>query len=181
MSKSEISLLDEQLRNRAIGSLDISCGQAIDSTFAFADSVYLEARQLENYESSTTFTDSLLDLHKRYDLLRTMLWFESIDLRAKCKGSFHTVVYFYDYNTDDVTVRARQLFFARALAELKDKNPDSVLLIPIARNMGLESIRVASDDFGIKNSPVIIIDEKTIVYEISSFDEFEKLVLQSNN
>ena len=181
VAKSETSLLDEQLRNRAIGSLNVSCAEAIDSTFAFADSIYSEAQQLEQYGTSSTFTDSLISLHKRYDLLRTMLWFESIDLRGKCQGSFHTVVYFYDFDTDDVSVKAKQVFFSRALADLKNRNPGNVLLIPIARNLDLESVRVASDEFGVTTSPAIVIDEKTKVYEINSYDEFEKLVLQSNN
>ena len=181
VARSETSLLDEQLRNRAIGTLNLSCDDAINSTFSFADAVYYEARQLEQYESSSTFTDSLTALHKRYDLLRTMLWFEGVDLRTKCKGSFHTIVYLYDYDTDDVSIRAKQLFFSRILSDLKNNNPDSVLLIPIARNLGLESVRLASDKFEVKSSPVIIVDEKIKIYEIDSFDEFEKLVLQSNN
>jgi hypothetical protein len=178
---SETKLLDEQLRNRAIDTLNISCSAAIESTFQFADSIYDEARQLEEYDSSSTFTDTLLVLHRRYDLLRTMLWLESIDLRAECKGSFHTVVYLYDYNTDDVGVRSKQLFFSRALAELKIQNPDSVLLIPIARNLGIESVRIASDRYGVTTSPSILIDEKVLVTDIDSFDEFQKLVLHSNN
>jgi len=178
---SETHLLDQQLRNRAIETLNVSCQDAIDSTFNFADSIYNEAQQLEQYDTASTFTDSLLALHKRYDLLRTMLWFESIDLRNKCKGSFHTVVYLYDYNTDDVTIRSKQVFFARALLDLKSRNPDTVLLIPIAQNLDIQSVTLASERYGVTQSPSIIIDEKTIVTQIDSFDQFETLVLHSNN
>lgn len=178
---SETHLLDQQLRNRAIDTLNVSCQEAIESTFKFADSIYGEAQQLEQFDTASTFTDSLLALHKRYDLLRMMLWFESIDLKAKCKGSFHTVVYLYDYNSDDVTTRSKQVFFARALLDLKANNPDSVLLIPISRNLGIESVTIASQKYGVNQSPTILIDEKTIITQIDSFDQFETLVLHSNN
>ncbi len=47
VSGAEISLLDEQLRNRATTELNLSCDAAVDSIFQFADSIYNDASTLE--------------------------------------------------------------------------------------------------------------------------------------
>ena len=96
---SEINILDDQLRNKIIGDFDIDCDIAVQSNFDFADKIYSEALKLEKYDSASKTSDgSFFILHRRYDLLRVLLWTESIELRERCNEDFHTVVYLYDYN-----------------------------------------------------------------------------------
>ena len=78
---SEINILDEQVRNRIVEDFNVSCELAKESLFVFADDVYQEALQLEDYDSASKFTNSLFVLHKRYDLLRTILWAEAVKLK----------------------------------------------------------------------------------------------------
>ena len=174
---SETNLLDQELRTRASEHFNFSCEDSAESLFRFADLIYREARQLERYGQASKFSETIDLLHRRYDLLRTMLWIESIETKKKCGNVFHTVVYLYRYNAEDVDVKAKQVFFSRVLGDVKEANPQDILLIPIAEDTGLESVRAITQKFSIESYPVIIIDEKLLVYEIDDFGEFERLVL----
>ncbi len=176
---SEINTFDEQLRNRIGEKFDINCEESIESTFRFADRIYLEAQKLEKYDSSNKFKDTLKILHKKYDLLRLLLWTESIELKEKCNNSFHTVVYFFEYDTKSIDVKSKQTFYSRILIDIKEKYPQKVLLIPIASNLELESVNLSLKPFDIKSSPTILIDEKKLVDNIVTFEEIEKFILEN--
>lgn len=175
LMNSEINLLDDQIRGEFIGSSNISCELAKASTFSFADKIYEDAMQLEKYDSANKFNrENLRVIHKRYDLLRMMLWAESTSLKNKCRG-FHTLVYFFNYDPQDVDLRAKQAYYSRMLTDLKSKYPDEILLIPVAANMDLASVNIATESYKIE-SPAILIDEKNRVDEIITFEELEDLV-----
>lgn len=177
---SEISLLDEQLRIRAINDLNIGCNLAMESTFNFADKIYDEAVKLEEYDAASKFTNSLKDIHKRYDLLRMMLWVEASNLRNNCTDYFHTVVYFFDYDIQDFDKKAKQTAFSRLLTDLKAKYPNNILLIPIAANLNLASIDLVLDRYDVEERPSVVIDNEIVVRDIITFSELENLVFQSN-
>ncbi len=178
---SEINTLDEQLRNKIGENFDINCDESIESTFNFADRIYSEAQKLEKYDSSNKFKSTLKILHKKYDLLRLMLWTESIKLKEKCDNRFHTVIYFFEYNAESIDIKSKQSFYGRILIDLKEKYPEKVLLIPIASNLELESINLSLKSFNIKESPAILIDEKHLITDISTFEEIEKLILENSS
>jgi hypothetical protein len=180
---SEINVLDDEVRNRVIKDFDVRCNLAIESTFNFADKIYLEAAKMEQYDGAAKFSDSLDILHRRYDLLRTLLWTESIELKEKCSEmkDFHTVVYLYQYETDDVDIDSKQLYFSRLLFDLKLKYPDEIILIPIAADTNLESVNLITRNYGIFEYPTIIIDEEEIISEIVTLEEIENVVFQANN
>lgn len=176
---SEINLVDEQVRNSIIISMNLSCGDVIESTFDFADRIYREARQLEEYDVASKFTSFLTILHRRYDLLRMMLWTESIEVKKNCKNEFHTIIYLYNYDIDNINDKALQNSMSHLLLELKDKHPDEILLIPMAVNLGLDSINMVVNSYQIGEFPAIIIDEKEVVTELINVEELEKIVFNS--
>jgi hypothetical protein len=178
---SEINILDDDLRNRIVSDFNISCDLALKSTFDFADKIYLEAGKLEQYDAASKFGDGLLILHKRYDLLRTLLWTEAIDLRKKCENDFHTVVYLYKYESEEINIDSMQLYYSRLLLDLKQKYPQEIILIPIAANTGLASVDLILENYGISEFPVVIIDENKIIDELVTFEEIEKVVFEDNN
>ncbi len=179
-SRSEISLFDEQLRNKAISDFNVSCGLAINNTFAFADRIYLEALQLEKYDGASNLKGDLKTLHKRYDLLRFLLWDESVKLKEKCNGKFHTIVYLYDYDVSDAQLNAEQAFYAKALIEIKNKNPRNVLLIPIAANLDLEAINMVAEGYNISSMPALIIDEKKVKTGLFTVSDLESTIFEYN-
>jgi hypothetical protein len=180
LSNSEVNLLDEQLRGEISQKFDINCRIAVSNTFAFADRIYAESLSLEEYDTASKFQNQLKSLHKRYDILRTILWLQSIDLKKKCPGEFHTIVYLYEYNTDIVKTKALQIAISKQLEELKNKYPGDVLLIPIAGNMNVDSINLIKENENIHNLPVIIVDENTKISELLEMKELENVVFNYN-
>ena len=177
---SEVSLLDEQIRGRIVEDSNLSCEIAMGSTFAFADKIYEEALNLEKYDSSSKFNkDVLVVLHKRYDLLRAMLWDESIKLRKRC-SSFHTVVYFFEYAPENIELKGRQGFFSKLLLDVKNNHPGEILLIPIASNLDLASVQLAMENYGVEEMPSVLIDEKRVVSEIVTLEEMEGFIFSSS-
>lgn len=174
---SELNIIDQQLRNKVINELNISCDIAIESTFNFADEIYLEASKLESYDAASKFSETLTLLHKRYDLLRALVWTEAIGLRENCGSDFHTVVYLYDYAADDVEINAKQRFYSIMLLELKEAHPDEILLIPIAGDADLESLNLLMRNYGIEELPSIIINEETIITNTNTtLEELEDII-----
>ena len=82
----------------------VSCEDLKNASINFADKIYEEAKELERFESSNKLTDSLKIIHGKYDLLRTLLWMNVIDIKENC-GEIDTVVYLYEYNSDDLQIR----------------------------------------------------------------------------
>lgn len=174
--KSEVNILDEQLRNRLFDNFNVDCDVAIQSTFSFADSIYKEASDLDDYSKANILESDLKLLQRRYDLLRMMLWSESIDLKDRCGGKFHTLVYLYEFKPEDSQIKAKEEVMSRLTLDLKEKRGHDVLLIPIATDTDLSSVGVAVSNFEIQKMPVIIIDEKTVVSDLLSLEELESLI-----
>lgn len=178
--KSEISLLDEQTRENLFGVFDVRCNITESNLFSFADRIYEESKKLEKYDSISKFSDSLRVVHKRYDLLRVMLWTEAIELKKTCKSNFHTVVYFFDYGNADIETSAKQLTYSKLLAELKSKYGNSVLLIPIAANLNLSSVDIIMSSYNVSSRPFILIDENISFSGLPTFSELENSISKHN-
>jgi len=177
--RSEINLLDEQVRSKVITNNNISCDIAKESIFAFADKIYIEAFKLEKYDASNKFIDDLKEIHKRYDLLRMILWDEATIIKNNCDSNFHTIVYFFDYNVEDINIKSQQTAISRLITDMKNKNPDEILVIPIAANLDLESVKLTLRNYNITEKPAILIDEGESINHVPSFTEFENAIFQT--
>lgn len=173
---SEINLLDEQIRSRAIENLKINCEISKSNMIAFADKIYEEAILLEEYDQSAKFSDNLKILHKRYDLLRVLLWLESVQFKEKCEDEIHNVVYIFEYNTEDLTQKATQASISRLLSDIKQKHGNKIILIPIAGNLDISSVNTILEKYKINSLPAIIIDEEKIIYGLPTFEELENKI-----
>lgn len=178
---SEINLIDEQIKSSTLQELNLDCNSSKESTFAFADRIYEEALRLEEYDSSNKLKNTLTTFHRRYDLLRALLWTESAKIRKSCPNQFHTIIYLYNYDTDGIKTKAEQLTMDRLLLDFKYNFPEKVLLIPMASNLNIESINLIMKKYNITESPAIIIDDSKVIREIPTLKELEKIVFDSNN
>ena len=134
---SEVNLLDVQIQTEILNLDYADCQEIVEKNIEFADKVYNDAKVLERYEGASRFKDLLVQQHKRYDLLRTLLWINSIKIKEKCGNSLHTLVYLYDYQIDDLQEKSKQEVFSRFLEELKRDSGDTIILIPIAKNLNI--------------------------------------------
>lgn len=177
--QSEINVLDSQLIGKVNENFDIECKIAKEKIFQLADEIYEEARLLEQYDASSQLTEILQTVHKRYDLLRIMLWAEGNKVKEKCKGDFHIIAYFYQYNEPPINIKSQQVAFARYLEDIKEQQGENLLLLPIAGDLGLSSVEVVKKNFKITRYPAIILDEKT---RIDNLEDLKKInILLSSN
>ena len=174
---SEINLVDVRLQSEIYASGDFDCESAVKENTKFADKIFEEAKVLSRYEEASRLkTEDLAIWHKKYDLLRTTLFLNSLKIKEKCESSYSNVVYFYNYANPSLDTRAKQNVFSRILGELKKKKGDEILLIPIAGNNNVTAVNLLLDKYDIdeEDLPVIVIDEKIKLRELETVKEIEK-------
>jgi len=171
---SEILLMDAFAIGKLPSSLgDSSCEVLLDANKEFADRIFMEAQILERYESSGKLTDTLKLTHKRYDLLRTLLWINLMDIPSKCKNDVSVVVYLYEYDTPDLTKRATNVVWSRVLSDLKNEVGGDIVLVPIAADSGLTSLNSLIYDMNVTSYPSLVIDNKYVISDLKSVEELK--------
>ena len=167
--------MDIKIQTEILNLKDINCEETIKKNIEFANKVYDEAKILDQYEGASRIKNTLFQYHKKYDLLRALLWLNSIKIKERCWGDFHTIVYLYDYQSEDLEQKSKQAVFSNFLADLKDEFGDNIILIPIAKNLGISSLDLLIKDYGI-NETSIILDEKVVVSNPSNLYEIENRI-----
>lgn len=176
---SELNILDEQIRQRVISDNNVSCELGKESLFSFADKIYDDAIELEEIDGTGRIGD-LTVLHKRYDLLRTLLLLEAEKLKQRCAQDFHILTYLYYYNTDDVQTSSKQNYFSRLVFDFKSDNPEKVILIPIAIDTGVASVDLLVDSLNSNKYPAIIVNKNLVITDTISLEELEELVFNKS-
>jgi len=170
--KSEINLVDGLATTLVIKDSNISCELLKKNNVEFADQVYEEALLLEALEDSESLTSSTELLGKKYDLLRTLLWRSNLESIRKC-DNFQLVVYLYESGSEDLEKKALQNVWSRALSEVKQANPQMILL-PIAADRNLTSLNFLLEEFQVRQLPAIVVDNTHVIYTIETADKFEE-------
>ncbi len=171
-TKSEILFMDLFALNERINSEN--CDVLINSTIQLANNIYEEAYLLEKYEEAGKVTEGLKLAHRKYDMLRTFLWMNTMEISEKCKREFFTVIYLYEYDPKDLVKKATQNVWEKILFDLKQEKGNEIILIPIAVNSDLVSLDSLLEKFEIQNYPVVIIHEKYIIEELNSVDDLKE-------
>lgn len=169
--QSQNSLMDILALNNFANLNNISCDALISSNIDFANRIYEEAKLLERYEGSGKITDNMELQHKRYDIMRTFLWINTIKTNEICENEVHTVVYLYNYDSGDLTEKAVNSVWSKILGDLKEKYGGEIILIPIAVDSDVASLNSILGNFEISKYPALIIDNKYVIEELSSVEE----------
>lgn len=173
---SEIFLMDSFALSKltdVIGTGLVSCDVLVDANIEFADKIYREAYILEKYEESGKLSEALKILHRKYDLLRTLLWINLMDIPDKCKEDVSVVVYLYEYETEDLTKKATNRVWSKILFDLKQEMGNKIILIPIAVDGDLTSLNSLVLKYNISEYPVVIISEH-VISEINFVDDLKE-------
>jgi len=172
---SEIFLMDSFALSKLtdMGTGSVKCDVLLDANIEFADKIYEEAYILEKYEESGKLSEALKILHRKYDLLRTLLWINLIDIPDKCKENVSMVIYLYEYETEDLTKKATNRVWSKILFDLKQEMGSKIILIPIAADSDLTSLNSLISKYDISEYPVVIIDEEHIISNIDSTEDLE--------
>ena len=174
--QSEVSLIDILALDNLIDSSSLNCEDLKRANIALLDRVYEEAVLLDQYESAGRITEGITSLHKKYDVLRGYLWINSIQIKRKCVGDFNTLVYFYNYEEEDLTKKAEQNVWSKILWEIKQERGSNVILIPIAADTGLESINSMLNAYGVEEFPAVVVNEGVVLDELVEKEELIALL-----
>ena len=174
--ESEFQLMDTFIFSEVVDSENISCEKLIESNFQFADSIYEKAKIIEVYEASGRITQLTELAHKRYDLLRSFLWINSLKIKEKCNHDKDIIAYFYSYNTEDLAKQATQNVWSKILFELKKEKGDDIILLPIAGDNNITSLKPMFDKFDIDTLPALVINEEKVIKELSSVQDIREVI-----
>ncbi|MFH1787427.1 MAG: hypothetical protein ABH811_01405 [archaeon] len=172
--ESEMELLDQRIQGDAFDLVDLDCDSLAQSNIDFANRIFEKALIIDKYEKASRINDNIISLHKKYDLLRTLLWMNSIGIKEKCESDYHNLVYFYKYNDPSIEQKAKQRFFSNLLVQIKEEKGGEILLIPIAADNELSSIDLLLEKYQIKELPTIIIDEQFKIINVESKEDIER-------
>lgn len=172
-AQSEVSLIDSISLTKFLEIDSKNCEQVALSQKEFANRIYKEALVLEDYESAGKITEELKVAHKKYDLMRTILWMNILETEESCSERVDAIVYLYEYETDEINKKASQSVWSRILFEIKQKKQDNLILIPIAANNNLSSLDLMLKKFNISELPALVINNKDVIYELTSSETLE--------
>ena len=174
-TEAELNLLDIRIIPELIKN-DISCTQAVQANIDFGDKIYNDAKILQNYEDAERISDNIKVQHYKYDLMRELFLINSIKIKEQCSAPFHTIVYFYQYESPSIETKAKQQVFSNILSELKEKQGSNIMLIPIAGDIPFSSIKILTSNYNITQLPAILIDERTIITQIETVEQIEAVL-----
>ena len=175
----EVETFDLRLQNYFYQIMNqSSCDAAIKQNLIFADSVYLEGLKIEKYEEAGQLLDNIEREKKRYVLLKTELWLNSMILKQKCGAPFDTLVYVYANKADDPALLAQQKIISNILQDIKGDRGNRVILLPIAGDLGLGSVDLQMNIHNVKSLPSIIINEDIVLEGVRSKKEIESYLLK---
>ena len=173
--KSEISLTDAMATATLTEGFDFDCETIKKSNIDFANRVYEEAIILEEYEDAGLLTENLMFLHKKYDLLRTLIWTSNQNSFDRC-DNYDLLIYLYEVETEDTVKQATQNVWSKILYDVKINHKDDILLLPIAADQNLTSLDLLISQYDVKEFPALIINNDNVLYEIDSVSGVESLL-----
>lgn len=172
--QSEISLSDATATSRLIENKNLDCELIKESNIQVANRIYEEAKLLELYEDAGKLTDTMKLLHKKYDLLRALLWTSNQESLERCEN-YNLIVYLYEYGTEDTSKKALQNVWSKILVDIRTQSYD-VLLLPIAANQNLTSVEYTVADYNITQLPALVINNDEVLYELKDANAVLKLL-----
>ncbi len=174
---AEMELLDQMAQRDSFEVLDLDCTSLTEENTKFGDKIFEEALLIQRYEDANRLSEEITSQHKRFDLLRTIFWINSIKIKQKCNPSYHTVVYLYKYNNPSLEEASKQRFFSNLLRDIKESNGGKMMLIPIAADNDIPSMNLLLKKYNITELPVILIDENIKIIDVKDRDDIEKYLV----
>jgi phosphomevalonate kinase len=160
----EVQALDLKLQNYYYQIMDkSSCDAAIEQNFKFADDLYTNGLALGKAEETNQITNRLLSEKKRYVLLKTELWLNTVLLKNKCEAKFDTIVYIYSGDPANSAKVAEQKVISNILKDIKEEKGNKVVLLPIAGDLKLQAVELQKRVYNITSLPSLIINEQIVL------------------
>jgi len=170
--KAETNRLDLNTQISMFNKLN--CDTIRSETIKLADDTYFDAIELENMEESEVYNDKLYEIHRKYDLTRTIIW-KITDDQSHCFKDYNIIVYLYKYLDPSYENEVKQDYFASLTSEIKSNN-NNTILIPIAYDTDINSLKLMLAILEIDEETQLIINNKHFVSELISKDDLLNLI-----
>ncbi|MBW6442225.1 hypothetical protein K0A97_00375 [Patescibacteria group bacterium] len=151
----------------------INCEILINVNVEFADKIYSEALLLEKYDESQQLAKTLDLMHMKYDLLRTLLWINTLKIPQECTREKSVLIYLFERKSEDLTKKATNTVWSRILFDLKQEMGNELILIPIGVDSDITSLNTMLSRFEISEYPALVINEEEVLTEIQSVEELK--------
>lgn len=171
---TEMKILDQITQMNSMEIFELDCDILLEENILFGNQIFEEALKIQKYEEANIFSEEIVAQHKRFDLLRSLFWVNSVKIKDKCNLNYHNIVYFYKYNEPTFEQKSKQNTISNLLWELKNEFGDEIMLIPIAADNNLPSVNLLVNKYNLEEFPAIIIDEKIIITELDDLGEIKK-------
>ncbi|MEK6909978.1 MAG: hypothetical protein AABW61_02785 [Candidatus Aenigmatarchaeota archaeon] len=177
LSEADINSYDARLLNSYLQRFGKEyCDIALEQNLAYNDKIYEDGRKIEDKINANIFTPEIEQEWRRYTLLQTQFWLNSVELKEKCGFDYHTVVHVFRQknttNAEDINNKVQ----ASILLDLKDKCGKKMMLIPITIDTNLIVVEAVAKQFGISDYPAVIVDESFVFQGVTVKDKLNELL-----
>jgi hypothetical protein len=152
-----------------------SCDKALDINLRFNERIYKEGEQIEEAFKANRFTPELEQEWRKYILLQTQFWFNSIELKKNCNFNYSNVVHLFKLKTEDIKERAVNKLQSEIMLSLKQKCGNKIMLIPLTTDNNLSVVDAIIAKYNITKLPAIIINEEKIFQGLTSLEKINQI------
>lgn len=177
LSESEINWNDAQLLHTYLEKLGKEkCDLAFQQNLEYNNKIYKKGLEIEKVMKANVFTPEVKQEWKRYVLLQTQFWFNSMELKNKCNLQYQNAVYLYRLENLSRDEAINNKVQSSALLELKERCGNKIMLIPLTTDLDLVSVETIVKQYDIEQFPAVIIDEKHVFQGLTTLEELMKVV-----
>jgi len=177
LSEADINSYDARLLNSYLQRFGKEyCDIALDQNLAYNDKIYEDGRKIEDKINANIFTPEIEQEWRRYTLLQTQFWLNSVELKEKCGFDYHTVVHLFRQKNTTTSEDINNKVQASVLLDLKDKCGKKMMLIPITVDTNLIVVEAITKQFDVSEYPAVIVDESFVFQGVTTKDKLNELV-----
>lgn len=177
VSESEIDWNDAQLLHTYLGKLGKDdCELAFNQNLEYNNKIYEKGMEIEKVMKANVFTPEVKQEWKRYVLLQTQFWFNSIELKERCDLQYQNIVHLYRLENLSQEEFINNKVQSSVLLELKERCGNKIMLIPLTTDLDLVSVETIVKQYNIEQFPAVIVDEKYVFQGLTSLEELMKVV-----
>lgn len=177
LSEADINSYDARLLNSYLQRFGKEyCDIALEQNLAYNDKIYEDGRKIEDKINANIFTPEIEQEWRRYTLLQTQFWLNSVELKEKCGFDYHTVVHLFRQKNTTTSEDINNKVQASVLLDLKDKCGKKMMLIPITVDTNLIVVEAITKQFDVSEYPAVIVDESFVFQGVTTKDKLNELV-----
>ncbi|MBI2547646.1 MAG: hypothetical protein HYW23_04375 [Candidatus Aenigmarchaeota archaeon] len=177
LSESDINFNDARLLNNYFQKFGKDyCSSALQQNLAYNDKIYSAGKEIEKKIDANIFTPDVQQEWRRYTLLQTQFWLNSIELKQQCNFDYHTVVYLSNKKNTTTGEEVNNKVQSSILLDLKGKCGKKMMLIPITVDTDLVVVGAITSQFNITKYPSVIIDEKYVFRGLTMKDNLSQML-----